>query len=75
MEPTLHGKPAIKVNAARVTWGSTSKSKLYNIDGDKEWIPNSLCEFTPDSDSNTVGDTPGTLVVVEWKYNQMFPNG
>lgn len=75
MDITLHGKAAVKVNAKRVTWGSTSRSTLYNIDGDETWVPNSLCEFTPNSESNTVGDTPGTLVIVEWKYNQLFPNG
>ena len=75
MDITLNGKPAIKVNAKRVTWGSTPKSVLYDIDGDEKWVPKSLCEFTPASRTNTVGHTPGTLIVVEWKYNQMFPNG
>jgi hypothetical protein len=72
---TLHGKPAVKVNAKKVIWANTEKSKLYDIDGDEAWIPNSLCKFTADENWDKSGDIPGTLIIVEWKYNQIFPNG
>jgi hypothetical protein len=59
----LHGKRAIKVNAQIVLWGVTPKAKLYNIDGDEQWIPNSLCEFD---------EKENTLVIEEWFYNKLF---
>jgi hypothetical protein len=59
----LHGKRAIKVNAKIVLWGVTSKAKLYNIDGDERWIPNSLCEFD---------EKENTLLIEEWFYNKLF---
>jgi len=59
----LHGKRAIKVNAQIVLWGVASKAKLYNIDGDERWIPNSLCEFD---------EKENTLIIEEWFYNKLF---
>jgi hypothetical protein len=59
----LHEKPAVKVNAKIVTWGVTDKAKLYNIDGDEKWIPNSLCKFD---------EKEGTLTIEEWFYNKLF---
>jgi len=59
----LHEKPAVKVNAKIVTWGVTDKAKLYNIDGDEKWIPNSLCEYN---------DKEKTLIIEEWFYNKLF---
>ena len=59
----LHGKRAVKVNANHVMWGVGEKAKLYNIDGDERWIPNSLCEYNKEEK---------TLVIEEWFYNKMF---
>lgn len=59
----LHEKPAVKVNAEFVLWGVTLKAKLYNIDGDEKWIPNSLCEYN---------DEENTLIIEEWFYNKLF---
>ena len=73
---TLKEKSAIKVNAMIVIWGVTPKAKLYNIDGDEVWIPNSLCEFTESPDNNkNEGDIEGTLIIQEWFYKKLFPNG
>jgi hypothetical protein len=61
----LHGKPAVKVNGEFVLWGVTDKAKLYNIDGDEKWIPNSLCEYN---------DKEKSLIIEEWFYNKIFEN-
>lgn len=70
-----HGKPAVKVNAKKIVWSNTAKSAKYNIDGDEEWVPHSLCTFTKNEEYTRVGDIPGTLVIQEWFYNKLFPNG
>ena len=59
----LHGKRAVKVNAKFILWGITDKAKLYSIDGDEKWVPNSLCEYDRKNK---------TLVIEEWFYNKMF---
>jgi len=59
----LHGKRAVKVNAKMVMWGITDKARLYDIDGDKRWIPNSLCKYD---------EKEGALVIEEWFYNKIF---
>ena len=77
MDITLNDKPAVKVNAEKVVWGNTNKASLYDIDGDEEWIPKSLCKFTQTGDPHSTekGNIPGTLVIAEWFYNKLFPNG
>lgn len=87
-EVLLHGKRAVKVNAERIMFGSKAangKTRLYNIDGDKTWVPDSLCEFNPCAEYKDFvsgktkgpwqGDTPGELTIVEWFYNKIFPTG
>jgi len=61
----LHGKPAVKVHAKVVLWGNTSTSQLYNIDGDKRWIPNKLCAYN---------DEEKTLIIEDWFYHKLFEN-
>jgi hypothetical protein len=76
-EITLNGQRAVKVNAEKILWANSEKAAQYDIDGDKEWIPNSLCKFTQTGDPNKTakGNVPGTLIIVEWFYNKLFPNG
>ncbi len=59
----LHGKRAVKVNAKYVLWGVSEKAKLYNIDGDEIWVPNSVCEYNKKDE---------TLIIEEWFYNKLF---
>jgi hypothetical protein len=61
----LHGNRAVKVNAKSKMWGVTDAARLYNIDGDDKWIPNSLCEYN---------EKEGTLIIEEWFYNKLFNN-
>ena len=78
---TLNGKRAVKLTAKRIMW-AVSKSKLsqmYDISTDKtskneQWIPNSVCEFIPDTNQGDPlrgnGDKKGKLIVEEWFYNK-----
>lgn len=59
----LHGNRAVKVNATKVMWGITGKARLYNIDGDEKWIPNSVHEYN---------GKEKTLIIEEWFYNKLF---
>lgn len=61
----LNGKPAVKVNAVFVLWGvsKNGKNKLYNIDGDKKWVPNSVCSYNAKEK---------TLLIEEWYYKKLF---
>ncbi len=81
----LHGKRAVKINAKRIMWGSKikdAKAKLYDIDGDKKWVPISLSEFSISKESQEqldrgvhAGDITGELIIEEWFYKKLFPNG
>lgn len=76
-QPTLNGKRAVKVNAEKILWSNTDKAAKYRIDGDEEWVPHSQSKFTPEGDTakNRRGDIPGTLLISEWFYTKLFPNG
>jgi len=81
----INGKRAVKVNAKKVIWGRKQggKAQLYNVDGDQKWIPDSLCMFKEDEEftkkaaenKGFSGDIPGTLLIEEWFYKKLFPNG
>lgn len=74
-EITHKGKKAVRVNAKEIMWASTDKSQKYDIDGDEVWVPRSLSKFTESEDSSKKSQGHGTLVIQEWFYNQLFPNG
>lgn len=82
MELTLNGKRAVRVNAKVVTWGTTSKAKLYDIDGDQKWVPNSVSKFENSKESQEQlergvhrGNITGTLLIEEWFFKRLFPTG
>lgn len=71
----LHGKPAIEIKAELVTWGDNKrgKAKLYKINEQELWVPNSLHTFKVSKSNNPmVGNTEGTITVAEWFYNKNF---
>lgn len=84
-EITLNGKPAVKVFAKQILWGSKvqgAKAKLYDIDGDKKWVPFSVSKFEKSKESQEQldrgfhkGDVTGTLIIEQWFFNKLFPNG
>lgn len=81
-EITLNGKPAVKVNAKQILWGNTNRAQLYDIDGDKRWVPFSVSKFEKSKQSQEQldrgfhkGDVTGTLIIEQWFYNKLFPNG
>lgn len=71
----LSGKPAIEIKAELVTWGNNpgGRAKLYKINEQEVWVPNSLHSFEKSPDNNpNVGNTEGTITVAEWFYNKNF---
>lgn len=60
---TLNEKPAVKVNAKPVMWGSTKKARLYDIDGDEKWVSRKCSKFNKEEQ---------TLIIEEWLYNKLF---
>jgi len=62
----LNDKPAVKVNAKPIMWGSTEKARLFDIDGDQRWVSRKYSHFNEDKN---------TLVIEEWLFKKMFPKG
>ncbi|PKP11988.1 MAG: hypothetical protein CVU09_00370 [Bacteroidetes bacterium HGW-Bacteroidetes-4] len=63
-QPSVNGKPAIRVNAKELT--KNEKAFYFDLDGDKRWVPKSLCSFNKEA---------GTVDIQEWFYKMLFPNG
>lgn len=63
-QPIVNDKPAIRVKAEFID--QRGKAIYLDIEGDKKWIPLSLCEYNEDN---------GTVDIVEWFYKTIFPNG
>lgn len=62
----LHDKPAVKIHAFAVVPSPSGKCSLYNCEGDKVWIPNSLCKYDAEHK---------TLLIEEWFYNKLVSEG
>jgi len=71
----INGKLGASVQAKKLMFGVTEKSRLYLIDGNKYWIPNSLCDFKeqPIPQEDLIkgnGDKPGELIIEDWYYKK-----
>lgn len=58
----VNDKPAVKIFGKPIIDSSKYKSILFDCEGDKKWIPRSICKYSGD----------GTILVQEWWYNQNF---
>jgi len=59
-ELLVNGKPAIRINATEIT--RTNMAVYLDCEGDEEWFPLSTVEIENDD----------TVLIQEWKYNQIF---
>lgn len=60
----VHDKPAVRVNAKFLE--KRGKAIHLDLEGDKKWIPLSLCNFNEKNE---------TVDIQEWFYKTIFPNG
>lgn len=75
----LNGKQAIKIDAAKISWASTDKAQMYDIDNVRIWVPRSVSQFTIGKESQEMldngyhrGDIKGTLLIHEWWFRKNF---
>lgn len=61
---SVNGDPATRIKAHRLK--ETEKAIYLDCEGDKHWIPKTLCKY----DHNN-----GTVDIKDWYYKKIFPNG
>lgn len=68
------GKPAVIMEAKTQMFASTSKAKMYDINGKKVWVPVSVSELIAHSDQGDPlygnGNIKGTLIIQKWFFEK-----
>lgn len=64
----------VTIPAKKVMWGVGKKARLFNINEEKIWIPNSLWSFEEYAEQGDPiegsGDIKGDLTVAKWFYDK-----